>query len=52
VNPVVAIILGIAFRGEHLTWQILIGAAVIVAAVAIVVREEAPAAAQPEEGVR
>jgi len=52
VNPVVAIILGIAFRGEHLTWQILIGAAVIVAAVAIVVREEAPAATQPEEGVR
>jgi drug/metabolite transporter (DMT)-like permease len=52
VNPVVAIVLGIAFRGEHLTWQILIGAAVIVASVAIVVREEAQAATQPEEGVR
>jgi drug/metabolite transporter (DMT)-like permease len=52
VNPVVAIVLGVLFRGEHLTWQILIGAAVVVASVAIVVRQEPPAATQPEEGVR
>jgi drug/metabolite transporter (DMT)-like permease len=52
VNPVVAIVLGVAFRGEHLTWQILIGAAIVVAAVAVVVRREPPAATQPEEGVR
>ncbi len=40
VNPVVAIALGVAFRGEHLTTQILIGAAIVVAAVAVVVRQE------------
>ena len=52
VNPVVAIVLGVLFRGEHVTWQILIGAAIVVAAVAVVVRLEPPAATQPEEGVR
>jgi drug/metabolite transporter (DMT)-like permease len=52
VNPVVAILLGVLFRGEHLTWQILIGAAIVVAAVAVVVRQEPPAATAPEEGVR
>jgi drug/metabolite transporter (DMT)-like permease len=52
VNPVVAIVLGVAFRGEHLTWQILIGAAIVVLAVGIAVRREPPAATQPEEGVR
>jgi drug/metabolite transporter (DMT)-like permease len=52
VNPVVAIVLGVAVRGEHLTWQILTGAAIVVAAVAVVVRREPPAATQPEEGVR
>lgn len=52
VNPVVAIALGVAFRGEHLTTQILIGAAVVVAAVAVVVRQEPVAATEPEEGVR
>ena len=52
VNPVVAIVLGVLFRGEHLTWQILFGAAVVVASVAVVVRREPPAATQPEEGVR
>jgi drug/metabolite transporter (DMT)-like permease len=45
-------VLGVAFRGEHLTWQILIGAAIVVVAVAIAVRREPPAATQPEEGVR
>jgi drug/metabolite transporter (DMT)-like permease len=52
VNPVVAIVLGVLFRDEHLTWQILAGAAVVVASVAVVVRQEPPAATQPEEGVR
>jgi drug/metabolite transporter (DMT)-like permease len=52
VNPVVAILLGVAFRGETLTTQILVGAAIVVASVAIVVRKEPPAATHPEEGVR
>jgi drug/metabolite transporter (DMT)-like permease len=52
VNPVVAIILGIAFRGEHLTWRLMIGAAIVVSAVALVVRQEPPSATAPEEGVR
>jgi drug/metabolite transporter (DMT)-like permease len=40
VNPIVAITLGVAFRGEHLTWRLLIGAIVVIAAVALVVRQE------------
>jgi drug/metabolite transporter (DMT)-like permease len=52
VNPVVAIVLGVLFRNEHLSGRILIGAAVVVSAVAVVVRAEPPAATQPEEGVR
>jgi drug/metabolite transporter (DMT)-like permease len=50
VNPVVAILLGVLFRGEHLTAQILVGAAIVVVAVAVVVRQEPPAASTPEEG--
>src|SRR5215470_13817481 len=52
VNPVVAIVLGVLFRDESLTVQILLGAAIVVASVAVVVRQEPPAATQPEEGVR
>ena len=52
VNPVVAILLGVLFRGETLTTQILVGAAIVVASVAVVVRQEPPAATAPEEGVR
>lgn len=52
VNPVVAITLGVLFRGEHLTWRLLIGAVIVVFAVATVVRRESPAAAVREEGVR
>ena len=52
VNPIVAIILGVLFRGEQLTVQILVGAAIVVASVAVVVRQEPPAATAPEEGVR
>jgi len=52
VNPIVAISLGVLFRGEQLTWTLLLGAAIVVASVAIVVRQEpaAPAAA-PEPAV-
>ena len=48
VNPVVAILLGVLFRGEQLTAQIQLGAAIVVGAVAVVVRQEPPAAPQPE----
>ena len=47
VNPVVAIALGFLVRDEELTPQILLGAAIVVASVAVVVRREAP-----EETVR
>jgi len=40
VNPIVAITLGVIFRGEHLTWRLLAGAVIVVAAVALVVRRE------------
>lgn len=40
VNPVVAITLGVLFRSEHLTWRLLVGAVLVVVAVAAVVRRE------------
>jgi len=40
VNPIVAITLGVIFRGEHVTWRLLAGAAIVVVAVAAVVRQE------------
>jgi drug/metabolite transporter (DMT)-like permease len=52
VNPIVAIMLGVLFRNEHLTWRLLLGAVIVVAAVALVVRREPPSATQIEEGVR
>jgi drug/metabolite transporter (DMT)-like permease len=52
VNPVVALGLGVLLRGEHVSGRILVGAAVVVSAVAVVVGKEPPAAALPEEGVR
>jgi drug/metabolite transporter (DMT)-like permease len=52
VNPIVAIALGFLFRNEELTPQILLGAAIVVASVAVVVRREAPAATPTEEAVR
>ena len=52
VNPIVAIFLGVLFRGEQLTWRLLGGAAIVVVAVALVVKQEPPSATQPEEGVR
>jgi drug/metabolite transporter (DMT)-like permease len=51
VNPVVAITLGVLFRGEHLTWRLLVGAVIVVAAVAAVVRKEPATAPPPDEGV-
>src|SRR5205085_7496329 len=42
VNPVVAIALGVLFRDEQLTWRLLLGAAIVVVAVATVVRQEPP----------
>jgi drug/metabolite transporter (DMT)-like permease len=50
VNPVVAITLGVMFRGEHLSWRLLLGAIVVIAAVALVVRQE-PASVPADEGV-
>jgi drug/metabolite transporter (DMT)-like permease len=52
VNPVVAITLGVLFRGEHLTWRLLVGAVIVVVAVATVVRREPPVTAHAEEAVR
>jgi drug/metabolite transporter (DMT)-like permease len=52
VNPVVAITLGVLFRGESITWRLLIGAAIVVVAVAAVVRREPPVTAHAEEAVR
>ena len=52
VNPVVAITLGVLFRGEHLTWRLLFGAAIVIVAVATVVRREPATAPPPDEGVR
>ena len=46
VNPVVAVLLGWAILGEQVTISILVGAAVIVASVAFVVRQETTAPAE------
>jgi drug/metabolite transporter (DMT)-like permease len=50
VNPIVAISLGVLFRGEHLSWRLLGGAIVVVIAVAAVVRRD-PATAPAEADV-
>jgi drug/metabolite transporter (DMT)-like permease len=52
VNPVVAVTLGVIFRGETLTWRLVIGAAIVVLAVAAVVRREPPVTAHAEEAMR
>jgi drug/metabolite transporter (DMT)-like permease len=51
VNPIIAISLGVLFRGEDVTSRLLIGAAIVVAAVATVVRKEPATAPPPDEGV-
>jgi len=52
VNPVVAVGLGVLFRDEHLSTRVLVGAAIVVGAVAVVVGREPRAATLPEEGIR
>jgi drug/metabolite transporter (DMT)-like permease len=54
VNPVVAIALGAIVLGESITWRIVGGALLIIAAVAIVVRRESKplAASEPDDVVR
>ena len=47
VNPVVAIALGMLFLHERITWRIALGAAIVLASVAIVVRRETEAAVEP-----
>ena len=47
VNPVVAIALGMLFLHERITWRIALGAAIVLASVAIVVRRETDAAVEP-----
>jgi drug/metabolite transporter (DMT)-like permease len=50
VNPVVAITLGVIFLNESLTWHLLIGAVIVVFAVAMVVRREPPPSTELEHG--
>jgi drug/metabolite transporter (DMT)-like permease len=47
VNPVVAILLGVVVLSEGVTWQIAIGAAVVLASVALVIRSEAARVVEP-----
>jgi drug/metabolite transporter (DMT)-like permease len=47
VNPVVAILLGVIVLGEHVTWQIAGGAAVVLVSVALVIRNEAARVVEP-----
>jgi drug/metabolite transporter (DMT)-like permease len=51
VNPVIAIALGAIVLGESITWRIVAGALLIIAAVAVVVRREARVS-EPDEVVR
>lgn len=47
VNPVVAILLGVIVLDERVTWQIAAGAAVVLASVALVIRNEATRIVEP-----
>ena len=47
VNPVVAIALGVLVLDERITWRITIGALIVLASVAVVVRRESEAAIEP-----
>ena len=51
VNPVIAIALGAIVLGESITWRIVGGALLIIAAVAIVVRREGEAAVEAAPAV-
>jgi drug/metabolite transporter (DMT)-like permease len=49
VNPTVAVVLGALILGEHVTWPILVGGAIVIASVAVVVSvEHRPRGAPPE----
>jgi drug/metabolite transporter (DMT)-like permease len=47
VNPVVAIVLGVVFLDETVTWRIALGAAIVLASVALVIRSEAAPVVEP-----
>lgn len=47
VNPVVAVLLGALFVAEPITWRVVLGGAVVVAAVAVVVSTERPRSGPP-----
>jgi drug/metabolite transporter (DMT)-like permease len=47
VNPVVAISLGVLFLDETITWRVALGATIVLASVAVVVRRESDAAVEP-----
>jgi len=47
VNPVVAITLGVIVLDEVVTWRIALGALIVLASVAVVVRRESEAAVEP-----
>jgi drug/metabolite transporter (DMT)-like permease len=47
VNPVVAIVLGVIFLSEGVTWQIGVGAVVVLVSVALVIRSEAERVVEP-----
>jgi drug/metabolite transporter (DMT)-like permease len=47
VNPVVAIGLGVLILDEHITWRVALGAAIVLASVAVVLRRESDASVEP-----
>ena len=47
VNPVVAITLGVLVLDEMITWRIAVGALIVLASVAVVVRRESESAVEP-----
>jgi drug/metabolite transporter (DMT)-like permease len=47
VNPVVAIVLGAIVLDESITWPILLGAGLVLASVAVVIRDESEPIAEP-----
>jgi len=51
VNPVVAIALGAVVLGESLTWSIAVGAVLVLACVALVIRQESPEGGSEPRGV-
>jgi drug/metabolite transporter (DMT)-like permease len=48
VNPLVAILLGTAFAGEHLTWRTMFAAGLIIGSVAVVITAEQLRRKRPE----